>query len=146
MAKKITLTKRTKVAQMAVDKYKEKPFSFRDNRDCGKMAIFVTNKLGVGPFKISTFGKYTTAAGALKAIKKQGYDNLIDLMDQNFPVIAPAAALPCDIVAIPSEDDAIGALGISLGNGMVLAYHEEHSGAVVGSLEQSIKAWRVAPL
>lgn len=140
------LNRRVKIAQMAVDKYKDKSFSFKDNRDCGMMALFVLTKLGVAPHKRKDFGNYTTAKGAKKALARLGYDNLIDLMDKHFERITPAMCLPGDIVAIPSEDDAIGALAISLGNGAVLTYHEEHEGAVTGSLESATAAWRSIPL
>lgn len=145
---KTKLQRRVKAAQKAVDKFKDKPFSFEERHDCGRMAMFVMKELGVLPPKLRKLSaaEYTSALQVKKAIREAGGDTVNEVMDKFFEAIPAAAALPGDIVSIPSEDDTIGALGVSLGNGVVLSYHEEHNGAVVGNLEASTGAWRTLPL
>jgi cell wall-associated NlpC family hydrolase len=59
------------------------------------------------------------------------------------PRIAPAAALPGDLVQMPG-DDTIGAMTIYVGNGRVLGYHEAVEGAVVMQPVEMVAAWRAA--
>jgi hypothetical protein len=59
--------------------------------------------------------------------------------------IAPAAAIVGDVMMLPAVDD-LGALGVCLGNGRVLIYHEEiATGAVVAQPIEMVTAWRVDP-
>jgi hypothetical protein len=53
---------------------------------------------------------------------------------------SPAFAMIGDLVSFPS-DHAIGALGIVLGNGNMLAFHEDHDGPMVMTMRQIDIAW-----
>src|SRR3546814_18744394 len=87
--KRLNYARRVAIAQMAVDKFKDKEFNFAENRDYGMMALFVALKFGVQPHSRAAFGNYTTALGAKKAITKLGYANLTDLMVKTSDRIAP---------------------------------------------------------
>lgn len=140
------LERRVKAAQATVDSFKDKPFSFEHNRDCAKMALFMMHELGVKPIAKAKIGSYKTATGAKAALRRIGVNNLSEFMDLHFERIGEAFALPGDIIELEGEESPIGALGIALGNGLVLVYHEEAEGAVVGKVNSSLAAWRILPL
>ena len=75
-------------------------------------------------------GPYKTAIGARAALKRMGVTSLAQLMDQQFPRIGYARALPGDIVELGAADDpkGIGALAVYLGNQVILGYHQDVEG------------------
>ena len=90
----------------------------------------------------SKAGQYHSIAGGVRWLRKMGYDSLIALMDAHFERIAPAAALPGDVIAMPGMEGP-GALTIALGEGRVLGYHEDAIGAVVMQPSEYLAAWRI---
>jgi len=136
---------RRNAAQSTLDKFKEQDFSFADGRDCGKMVHHNLKELGVA-MPIAKVGSYKTAVGARAALRRAfGVTTLPEVMDKYFPRIPPAAALPGDVVEV-AGDGPLGTLTVALGNGLVIAYHEDVSGAIVGRLNEAITAWRTLPL
>lgn len=92
--------------------------------DCAKAVAFHLRRLGhrIG---ISKAGTYRSAISARRALTRWGVKSLAEALDlTGLPRIAPAAALPGDIVQLPGAD-ALAALGIVVGNGVVLAFHED---------------------
>ena len=49
-------------------------------------------------------GTYTTAFGAIKALKEHGYDDLLDLCKKNFPEIHISQTRNGDLVVLSSDD------------------------------------------
>lgn len=87
------------------------------------------------------FGARLSGSGVL-ILRRLGFQCLHDAVDAvGLPRIAVARALPADIVALPTEHR-LGALGIFMGNGNVLAYHEDSPNAEVFQLQEALHAWR----
>jgi hypothetical protein len=93
----------------------QKPFSWGDNDCCLGLAVpAVQAVIGVDlgtPYR----GQYTTALGAMKALKSQGYDSLVDLAAANFASGNPASARVGDLAAIKAEETGWG-LGVVMGS------------------------------
>lgn len=113
-------------------------------RDCVRLAAHAMHHMGHG-VSLMKGVRYSTEAGGLKALKKLGFDDLLSAVDATgLERIAPAAALPADLIALPSGD----ALGVCLyvyaGNGKALGYKEDHDVALMISLsEPPLTAWRL---
>lgn len=138
----IEMIRRQQAAQAAVDRFKGQPWQLGKN-DCVRMAAFVLRKMGHRP-QLGKAGSYTTAAGAMLALKRAGHDSLAGALDTlGLERIAPAAARIADIVMIPGEAPLDGALTIAVGNGRVLGFHEDVSSAEILQPVQFIAAWRV---
>lgn len=134
------LEKRVEAAQATLDKFKEKPFKF-GRYDCAQMVAFHLRRIGK-PVKVSKAGTYHSLLGAQKALKRLGYDDLLQMADAHFERIPPASALVGDIVAMPGLEGP-GTLTVAMGNGRVLGYHEDAVGAVIVQPHEMIAAWRV---
>jgi len=114
-------------------------------RDCGKLAAHAMHKMG-RPAKLITASRHTSWAGAVRYIRRTGFASLVELVDaMGMARIAPAAALPGDIIALPSADgDGFGcSLAVALDNGRVLALNPA-SGLIEPMIPHLfVAAWRV---
>lgn len=139
------LVVRKKATDATLEKFGGRPFAL-GSVDCAKMAAFHLRQFG-HKIRLSKAGQYKTVLGAKAALRRMGYESLVEAMDgHGFERIAPAAALLGDVISLPAEHDLAG-LGIWLGNGNALAFHEAHDGLVVlmptpDALRSAI-AWRV---
>lgn len=134
------LLKRQKATRATIDHFGNKSFAW-GSVDCGKMVAFHLKRLG-HTVRLSKAGPYKTALGARGALKRMGYSNLIEAMDGTGLVRIPyASALIGDIVSFAS-DEAIGALGVAVGNGNMLAFHESHEFPVVMTMGRIDFAWK----
>ncbi|WP_271300632.1 DUF6950 family protein [Sphingomonas sp. CV7422] len=137
----IEMIRRQQAAQAAVDRFKGQPWQLGKN-DCVRMAAFVLRKMGHRP-QLGKAGSYTTAAGAMLALKRAGHDSLAGALDAlGLERIAPAAARVADIVMIPGQAPLDGALTIAVGNGRVLGFHEDSGAAEILQPVQFVGAWR----
>lgn len=131
---------RTAAAQATLSRFLDQPFQWGKN-DCGRLVAFHLRKLGY-PVKLAKAGTYASALGARRALQRLGFSSLHEAVDSyGLARIPPAAAIIGDIIALPS-DDGVGALGVALGNGRVLAYHQDAEGAVVIQPTEYVTAWR----
>ena len=132
---------RRDAAQAVIDRFKDQPMVFGKN-DCVRMAAFVLRKRGHRP-QLGKAGSYTNALGAQRALKRAGYDSLADALDAlGLQRIAPAAALPADIIMVPGEGSFGGALQVVVGNGRTLGYHQDLDGADILMPIEFVAAWR----
>ena len=118
------LVLRATVAEAAVRQFSGKPIVYGQS-DCLRLSAWVLKRLG-RKVSLAGIGRYTTELGALRALKRKGYDRLDQAIDAyGLLRIPPAMILPCDLVGgQPDGDDARWvALGVSLGGGRVLAFH-----------------------
>lgn len=134
------LERRAKAAQATLDHFRGKPFKL-GTRDCGRMVDYQLKRLGVR-VKAPAAGSYRTAIAAKRELNKLGYKSLADLLDTHFERIPPAAALVGDVIEMPGAEGLSG-LAIALGNGRVVAYHEDCDGAEVLQPLMMSAAWRV---
>lgn len=111
-------------------------------RDCLKLLLRAVRTMG-GSTKVAKGARYTTETGALRELRKRGFDDLPSAIDAAGLVrIAPAAALPADILGLRTDESAFGiAVAIYAGNGKAVAF----AGGVgmTGKLEEpALMAWR----
>jgi hypothetical protein len=132
------LEQRRRATQATVDKYGARAFKW-GSCDCAKIAAFHARKFG---WKVPA-PKYRSALGAAKYLKGMGCETLPDLIDRiGLKPIAPAFALTGDIVSFAS-DERIGAVGIVIGNGNMMAFHEAHETPVIMSMTNIDRAWSI---
>lgn len=112
-------------------------------RDCGKLAAHALHKQGRSA-KLLNGSRHKTWAGATKYLRQNDFATLMDLIDaMGLERIPPAAALPGDLIAMPS-DDAFGcSLAVALDNGRILGLN-----AATNRIEPMVPhlfvcAWRV---
>lgn len=132
---------RRDAAQATLARFEGEPFAW-GQFDCAKMLAFHLRQMNLSPATAKA-GRYTSAIGARRALTRIGARSLADLLDRRFARIAPAAALIGDVVALPSTGR-LDAIGIALGNGRLLSYHEDAAGAVVVQPVEMLAAWRIA--
>ncbi len=138
----IEMIRRQQTAQAAVDRFKGQPWELGKN-DCVRLAAFVLRRMGHRP-QLGKAGTYTTGTGALRALKRAGYDTLSSALDGlGLERVAPAAARVADIVMIPGEAPLDGALTIAVGNGRVLGFHEDIGTADILQPVEFLAAWRL---
>ncbi|HEY1750313.1 MAG TPA: hypothetical protein VGG29_03565 [Caulobacteraceae bacterium] len=118
---------RRDAAQATIDVFNNTLFDW-GKRDCIRLAAFNLKQLGYKP-ALARGGYYTSARGALRALKRAGFDTTLEAMDSmRCPRIAPAAALMGDVIAYSHPSMEMAALGVAVGNGRVLAFVEEDGG------------------
>lgn len=119
-------------------KFEGKPFAW-GRYDCLRMAYIHARHMGKRP---AAPAKYHSAMTAKIALSQRGAANLADLLDGLFPRIAPAQAWAGDLVMMAGEAP-FGAIAVSVGNGRVLAYHEDLPGAGIVQPTLPLAAWRL---
>ena len=139
------LIRRRDAAQATLDQWRVAPFRF-GHADCVRMVASHLRRMGYR-IRLPHAGAYRTANSALRALKVAGYDSLAAALDAlGLARIAPAAALPGDIIQMPSEIEQIGALTVAMGNGRVVGWWGDGAaGAVVMQPTDFVAAWRVEP-
>lgn len=137
------MLKRAAATQACMDRFAFKPVE-PGVRDCGKLAAHDLHHMGRSA-KLLNGWKGRTWASAVRYIRGEGFADLVELIDaMGLERIAPAAALPADLVAMPTDADGFGcSLAVALDNGRVLGLN-----ASTGLIEPLIPrmfvcAWRV---
>lgn len=137
----IEAIRRQQAAQAAVDRFKGQPWELGKN-DCVRLAAFVLRRMGHRP-QLGKAGSYSTGAGALRALKRAGFDTLAEALDGLGLQRIPAAdARVADIVMVPGEAPLDGALMIAVGNGRLLGFHEDSAIGEVLQPTRFVAAWR----
>ncbi len=112
--------------------------------DCARMAAFHLKQLG-WRVRLSKIGNYKTALGARAALRRLGCETVMEAVDSlGLPRIAPARALPGDLVSFACGHE-LGALGVVVGNGNMLAFHESHELPVIMAMTGVDLAWDALP-
>lgn len=135
------LVKRVAAAQATLNAVKDKPFRLGRN-DCARMTAGHLRRMGHA-VKLPASGSYASLRGAVKALAARGFADLPAAMDgMGFERIAPAAALPGDVMALPAESP-IGCLVVVLNNGRAVGFLEDVVGGAVIQPVEYVAAWRV---
>lgn len=135
------IEKRHRATSLTVQRYLNRPFKW-GSCDCGKIAAFHARKF---KWKVPKTGTYRSAVGAAKYLRSLDVETLPDLLDKiGFARIPPAFANMGDFVSFQC-DDPIGGVGIMVGNGNMMAFHEDCAGAVIIAVDMSKveKAWSI---
>lgn len=135
------MARRLKAAQGCIDRFAGKPYNIGKKRDCLRLLKHNLHLLGrrMGQGKIPD---YSSEAGGLRALRKAGFDDLVAAVDSlGLDRIAPLAALPGDIIALPTDGEGFGcALAVAVGNGRVIGF-KDGVGQVLQPLAY-VAAWR----
>lgn len=123
--------------------YEGRPFQW-GRVDCARVAVSHMRRLGRRTRNVGKAGSYDSALGAKRALRRAGYDNLAEALDgQGLARIPAASALPGDLIVVPGSDS-LDAIGVWVGTGAALMFHEEAEGLVTMILNHPPEtAWRV---
>lgn len=133
------LVKRMEITELTRQKFYGKSFKW-GTCDCARIAAFHARKFG---WPLPAIVKYRSYRTAKQALQKLGVQTIPDLVAATGLKEIPAAfAMVGDIVSFPSDAD-VGAIGIVIGNGNMLAFHEAAEGAAIVSMGQIDKAWSI---
>ncbi|MEE4452856.1 hypothetical protein V2S85_14480 [Novosphingobium resinovorum] len=134
----MNLVERVEAVNATIGQFAGKPFIIGTS-DCGKMVIAHLKTMG---WTISTGGTWSTTMGLKRFLRRHGGSGATCIDGWGVPRIAPAAAIAGDIVELPDETG-LGAFGIVVGNGRVLAFHEHADGvAIIQPGVAPLAAWR----
>lgn len=137
------LERRVAAAQSTLDAYRDRPLVWGAH-DCARLAAHALRQLGL-PTPLAKFGRYSTAMGAARALKRRGFNDLGEVLDEmGFPRIPPAASLPADIFGLLAEGGGV-ALAVALSNGRAVGFLDLDGRAVAGVIQPHdyLAAWRV---
>lgn len=122
----MNLAERTEATRATLERFAGVPFDF-GRCDCGLMTIAHLKRMG---WKPKTGHLWKSTNGARKWLKAHGGDFPAFLDSVGLQRIAPAAAIIGDVMQLCGEPP-FGAFGIAVGNGRVLAFHEDVEGAAI---------------
>jgi hypothetical protein len=136
------MVRRVAITQATLDRFKGRPFAW-GSADCGQMVAYHLKAMG-HRLLLSKWGRYRSAIGAAKAMKRAGFADLSAVLESlGLERIPAAAAIAGDVVRLPQEEGAaFEALTIALGNGRVLGFYGDE-GATVLQPVMFETAWRV---
>lgn len=115
----IDLVKRMRATQKSLDRFQGRAF-IDWKFDCLQLIAGHAKHMGK-PLKVP---RYSSAATAAAALREMGFKSLGEAMDAHFERIAASDVLLGDIVEGPGANG-FSSLGIALGGGRALGFHEE---------------------
>lgn len=131
------------MTQATLDQWRGKMFRL-GHADCVRLTASHLRRMGHA-VRLPAKGRYGSLRSAMKELSARGFADVLTAMDAHgFARIAPAAALPGDVVAVPS-DQPTGCLMVQLSNGRALGFLEEVASAEVLQPVDYVAAWRVPP-
>jgi hypothetical protein len=121
-----SIEQRVKMLGEVAERYQGKPFDLGSD-DCVHMITFGLKQLGL-KVSLMKHGSYNTPAGARRALKKAGFNSLLEAVPaQGFVEIAPSMAWPGDIIAMKAKDDEDVALAFMGSNGRAFGFWNDHA-------------------
>jgi hypothetical protein len=131
------LNRRHRALEKTLAKYRGRPRDWK-TIDCVRMLR--SHLVAMGHKKVPKLPRYSSALGAKRALKAAGFATIAEMIDSILPRIAPAMALPGDVLLVRG-DEGFDAVTLSLGH-KAFGWHEEAEGAVVLVLHEIEGAWR----
>lgn len=120
------LVERVNAVNATIERFSGKPFEF-GACDCGKMVIAHLKAMG---WPIRTGGTWKNAVGLKRWLRRNGGSGAACIDAWGLLRIPPAARIVGDIVELEGETE-FGCFGIAVGNGRILAFHEDAIGAAI---------------
>ncbi|MGE4321919.1 MAG: hypothetical protein AB7E60_02695 [Sphingobium sp.] len=134
----MNLVERRNATRQTMERFAGHPFAWGEY-DCGTMVISHLRLFGydevIGP------GGWSTAIGLQRWLIRHGGSGAAALDGWIGARIDPARRIVGDILEMPAALS-LGAFGIAIGNGRVLAYYEGLEGAAIIQPVQFLTAWR----
>lgn len=97
----------------AIDDMRRRPFDWSTQYDCGMgLVVEVVKAITGHDFGAPYRGRYTTSAGALRVMRREGFENLADLAASMIPEIRPNECRIGDVVAYRTDSRFGYALGV----------------------------------
>lgn len=115
------------------------PFKWGEHDCCTFCSGAVAEVIGERPFA-EMLGGYSTRLGAIRRVRKLGYDNVLQILDERFERIDPRMAQRGDIVCLRDEEEVIPVLAVCMG--MHAAALSENGQTFVPMRDAEI-AWRI---
>jgi hypothetical protein len=129
-----------RAAQSCIDRFAGKTYE-PGKRDCAIMAAHLLHQYGVA-VPVMKGLKYSTEAGAARALKRTGFADLLEAVDAlGLERIAPAAARTGDLIGMPCDGPWGCALTVAVGNGRVFGFLDGVAQVQIPSAFTA--AWRV---
>lgn len=131
-----------RAADACVARFGGKAFDPASNRDCVKLIAHCLHQQGIATPKLKGL-KYTTFPAGLKALRKLGFKDLVEAVDDlGLEPIPLARALPGHIIAVPCDEPEVwgAAMGVCVGQREAFGFFEGVGQSVM--LTDCIKAWR----
>ncbi len=131
-----------RAADACIARFGGKAFDPASSRDCVKLTAHCLHAQGIGTPKLKGL-KYRTIEGAARHMKRLGFADLVEAVDDlGLEAIPLARALPGFIVAIPTDNGLFGpaALGICLNHREAFGFFGGIAQSVI--VHDHIKAWR----
>lgn len=138
----MSLLRRQQALAEVMAKWNGIPFVW-GRHDCGRLAAAMVKAMG-HKLSLAAFGLYESERGALRALKRAGFDGLEAAVDARLHRIAPARALIGDIIGLAGEGGTWPALTLYLGNGAVLGFLDGECTAM--RVKEYRTAWSVTCL
>ena len=135
----MNLIQRQKLVDDVLAEFSPHPFKW-GNHDCGKMLIWHLRNSGR---MIATNGTWSNERQLFKWLKRNGGSGAACLDGWGLERKPAARVLAGDIVEIEGSDSPVGAFGIVLGNGRVIAYHEAAETLAVIQPARLKSAWSI---
>ena len=130
-----------RAAQACIDRFAGKSYE-PGKRDCAILAAHLLHQYGIA-VPVMKGLKYSTEAGAMKALKRTGCRDIVGAVDAlGLERIAPAAARTGDLVGLPCDGPWGCALTVAVGNGRLLGFVGET--CVVFEAKEYRTAWRAS--
>lgn len=121
----MNLAQRAAATQKTFDKFKGKPFAWKD-ASCAHLLRTHLRNMKHRPPKMPAF---RSAVGAKRALKDMGADDLVALLNGlGLMEIPPAKMLVGDLAVLPGDDGVFDAIVVSAGNGKFMGWHGASEG------------------
>lgn len=138
------MLRRQKATQATMDKYRDKPFSWKDSNTCLHMLRFHLRQMGHKP---ETLPRIRSALAARRALDQRGWKDVGEMLDSFLPRIPYATMLLGD-VAMFHSGDGFGAITISISDTSslgpkVIGWHDDAPGMTALEPLEIAGAWRV---
>jgi hypothetical protein len=134
------LVRRQQATQRTLAKYRDQPFSWKNNCTCVHLARFHLLAMG---HKLPRVPRVKSLLAAKRVMESNGWEDTAAMLDCFLPRISPASMLVGDI-AVVRDDSGLGAVTIATGLGLskVFGWHEEAPGLCVQEISEYVGAWR----
>ncbi|EKF43973.1 hypothetical protein NA8A_04155 [Nitratireductor indicus C115] len=123
-----------------VEENKARPFAW-GAFDCALFAAGAVAAMTGEDIASGYRGRYTSLAGGLRLLKRDGFASHADLAAAHLPEIHPSQAQVGDIAAVPAHDAGLFALGIVQGERIILL--REEGGLGSADFFEAARAFRV---
>lgn len=137
------LLRRQEATQATLDKYRKRPFDWKEGTTCVHMLRFHLVKMGHRP---EPMPRIRSLIAAKRALAERGCTNTADLLDKQPGLmrISPAQMLLGDLAVVGSADG-LGSVLVCAGAHKLLGWREDADGLVVLDVpkDQLDGVWRV---